>query len=217
MESSEVKWLDYGADNYAGVTWSDIPEEDGRRLFIGWMSNWLYADEVPTENWRSAMTLPRTLELLKTGEDYLVASRPVQELEKIRVASETVGGEDIALSDELVEMDLTPSGEDFSVEFSNPAGEKLILTKAGTSLILDRSQSGLIGFSEPFGKPHTLPDLIDSVSHVRIFLDRSSVEVFINEGDMVMTDIVLPTEPYNKAALTGFQKENTIHYLNSIW
>lgn len=163
------------------------------------------------------MTLPRTLELLKTGEDYLVASRPVQELEKIRVASETVSGEDIALSDELVEMDLTPSGEDFSVEFSNPAGEKLILTKAGTSLILDRSQSGLIGFSEPFGKPHTLLDLIDSVSHVRIFLDRSSVEVFINEGDMVMTDIVFPTEPYNKAALTGFQKENTIHYLNSIW
>jgi fructan beta-fructosidase len=217
VDNSEVKWLDYGADNYAGVTWSDIPEEDGRRLFIGWMSNWLYAEIVPTENWRSAMTLPRTLELVNTGEDYLVASRPVEELEKIRFASETVSGEDIDLTEELVEMELNPSGEDFSLEFSNPAGEKLILTRAGASIILDRSQSGLIEFSEPFGKPHTLPVLIDSVSHVRIFLDRSSVEVFFNEGELVMTDIIFPTEPYNKVALTGFQNENTIHYLNSIW
>lgn len=217
VESSEVKWLDFGADNYAGVTWSDIPEGDGRRLFMGWMSNWLYADIVPTDNWRSAMTLPRALELVKLGEDYLVASRPVQELEKLRNASEKVNGAEIALSGELLEMELTPSGEDFSVEFSNSAGEKLALTKSGDNIILDRSQSGIIDFSEPFGKPHNLPNLVGQVSDIRIFLDRSSVEVFINEGELVMTEVIFPTEPYNKVVLNGFQNENTIYYLSSIW
>lgn len=82
VESSEILWLDYGTDNYAGVTWSNIPESDGRRLFIGWMSNWKYANIVPTENWRSAMTLPRSLHLVKNENEFIVASRPVKELEK---------------------------------------------------------------------------------------------------------------------------------------
>src|SRR6056297_1630394 len=59
-------WLDFGKDNYAGVTWANIPEEDGRHLFMGWMSNWQYANEVPTETWRSAMTIARELKLTKT-------------------------------------------------------------------------------------------------------------------------------------------------------
>ena len=77
-------WLDYGRDNYAGVTWSDIPEVDGRRIFIGWMSNWQYAQVVPTEAWRSAMTLPRELVLMSTPEGLRLYSKAVKELEKLR-------------------------------------------------------------------------------------------------------------------------------------
>lgn len=79
-----VLWLDHGRDNYAGVTWSDIPHEDGRRLFIGWMSNWKYANETPTVGWRSAMTLPRELSLKETSDGVRLIQAPVVEIEKIR-------------------------------------------------------------------------------------------------------------------------------------
>nr|MCU0408907.1 glycoside hydrolase family 32 protein [Bacteroidales bacterium] len=77
------KWLDMGRDNYAGVTWSNIPRSDGRCLFIGWMSNWDYANRVPTVNWRSSMTLPRELSLEKAGAEYLLVSKPVKELSSL--------------------------------------------------------------------------------------------------------------------------------------
>ncbi len=216
VEGSEVKWLDYGADNYAGVTWANVPEEDGRQLFIGWMSNWLYANVVPTENWRSAMTIPRNLELVKSGNQFIVASRPVQELEKLRTSSETINSDQFELKEELVEFELTPEGGDFSIELSNDAGERTILKREGDSLILDRRQSGLTDFSEAFGKVHTAPILFPKVEKVHIYMDRSSLEVFVNDGELVMTDIVFPTKPYNQVNLKGFQTRNNIHYLSSI-
>ena len=75
MEALEEKhpfWIDFGRDNYAGVTWSNIPDEDGRHLFLGWMSNWLYAEKVPTETWRSSMTVARELKLIKEDDKYLI-------------------------------------------------------------------------------------------------------------------------------------------------
>jgi sucrose-6-phosphate hydrolase SacC (GH32 family) len=74
-------WLDWGADNYAGATWSDIPATDGRRLFIGWMSNWLYAAKAPTVEWRSAMTIPRALSLRETTAGYRLFAAPVAEID----------------------------------------------------------------------------------------------------------------------------------------
>ena len=73
-------WIDYGRDNYAGVTWSNIPESDGRRIFLGWMNNWDYGNMVPTQNFRSAMTLPRELRLADNGEHLVVASFPIKEI-----------------------------------------------------------------------------------------------------------------------------------------
>lgn len=63
LEEKHPFWIDFGRDNYAGVTWSNLP--GNRVLFMGWMSNWLYAQEVPTEKWRSSMTIPRDLILKK--------------------------------------------------------------------------------------------------------------------------------------------------------
>src|SRR5690606_13223753 len=59
---STIKWIDYGPDNYAGVTWSNTGD---RKIFLGWMSNWRYASRVPTVKWRSAMTILRDLSLEK--------------------------------------------------------------------------------------------------------------------------------------------------------
>src|SRR5690606_13053583 len=83
-DDTMIRWLDYGPDNYAGVTWSNLPAEQNRTLFVGWMSNWLYANVVPTKAWRSAMTVPRELSLFDVDGTLLLKSAPAKELEKLR-------------------------------------------------------------------------------------------------------------------------------------
>ena len=217
VESTETKWLDYGADNYAGVTWSNVPESDGRMLFIGWMSNWQYAQIVPTHPWRSATTLPRNLELVKKDNGYLVASRPVTEIEKLRKESKTVSGNFFELENELTELILSPNQEDFKIHFSNDKGERVIIEKLGQELKIDRTQSGVIDFSTEFPVIHNAPLHAIGVENIRLFIDRSSIEIFINEGELVLTELVFPTSPYTKVNLEGFSDTNTLHYLNGIW
>jgi fructan beta-fructosidase len=217
-ENDEVKWLDYGADNYAGVTWSNVPEQDGRRLFIGWMSNWDYAQVVPTHPWRSAMTLPRSLELIKNHDGYEVASRPVSELQSLRKSTHAITNESVDLEQELVELELRPIGKsDFELEFSNEKGEKVIFKKSGDSLIFDRAVSGLVDFEARFAKVHSAPLNGLEVKSLRIFGDRSSVEIFVNDGEMVMTELIFPTVPYSKLKMKGIENSGSMHYLNSIW
>ncbi|SNS51000.1 fructan beta-fructosidase [Belliella buryatensis] len=216
-ETTVTKWIDYGADNYAGVTWSDIPEEDGRRLFLGWMSNWLYAQEVPTEEWRSAMTLPRSLELQQHGTDFNLASRPVAELKKLRSKSMEVTGELINLDSDLLEIGLESLGGDFEMVFSNNEGDNLLITKVGDEISIDRSQSGLVDFSDQFPAVHRIPLLGIQVKDIRIFLDRSSIEIFINDGESVITELIFPTSAYTVLSLQGIDPKVQIHHLKSIW
>ena len=77
-------WIDYGRDNYAGVTWSNIPEADGRTIFIGWMSNWDYANQVPSKYFRSANTVPRELKLASNGNHLILTSYPVKEINALK-------------------------------------------------------------------------------------------------------------------------------------
>lgn len=216
-ESKQVKWLDYGADNYAGVTWSNIPESDGRTLFIGWMSNWQYAQIVPTHPWRSATTLPRKLELVKKDNGYVVASRPIQEIEKLRKDSKTVTGKTIDLEFELVETTLYPSQETFKIYISNEKEDSVIIEKTEHSLTFDRSKSGMVDFSPEFAKIHQIPLDDIEVESVRIFIDRSSIEIFINDGELTITELIFPSEPFTKISLKGFRESNSLHYLKKIW
>ncbi len=216
-ESSETLWLDYGADNYAGVTWSNIPESDGRTLFIGWMSNWQYAQIVPTHPWRSATTLPRNLELVEKENGYLVASRPFKEIEKLRRESKTVSGNSFELENELVELVLSPNQENFNIHFSNEKGESFSIEKSGEELKFDRSKSGIIDFSQEFVALHKAPLSGIEMESIRIFIDRSSIEIFINDGELVMTELVFPTSPFTQVNLEGISDSNTLYYLNRIW
>ncbi|MCH7398454.1 glycoside hydrolase family 32 protein [Belliella sp. DSM 107340] len=216
-EGEEVKWLDYGADNYAGVTWSNVPKQDGRRLFIGWMSNWLYANLVPTEVWRSANTIPRSLELFRSGENQYIASRPIEEIKKLRLESKEVEGELIDLNSELMEIELDIVGVDFEFELSNQEGEKVILRKEGDNLSFDRSLSGLTDFNKEFEKIHTAPDLGLELKNLQVFVDKSSIEFFFNEGELVLTEIIFPENPYTQLKTKGFGEVKEIHVLKSIW
>jgi fructan beta-fructosidase len=153
--------MDYGRDNYAGVTWSDVPQKDGRRILIGWMSNWQYAQKVPTEAWRSAATLPRVLSLQKTTQGYRLISEPVKELKALRVAQQakTLTSESWTpklgfkptLSELEIEFEKPRSGK-VSLVFSNTKGEKYSIgyDSESNQFFSDRSQAGDHSFSKEF-------------------------------------------------------------------
>lgn len=241
---NDTKWLDYGRDNYAGVTWSDIPEEDGRRLFIGWMSNWDYAQVVPTESWRSAMTLPRSLHLLG-GEEFIVASRPVKELKALEDRqvnfhgttqdTETAfllsEGNGIKLGipykiDLQIDLDQTTAKE-FKITLDNPTnGDQYFLNFNSSELISDRRKAGKIDFAEKFAQAVHKADISRQMNgsslQVEIYVDASSIEVFLNNGELVMTEVLFPTEGFASAFITpveGNLKINSFSSteLKSIW
>ncbi len=233
-QKESALWLDYGTDNYAGVTWSDIPAEDGRRLFIGWMSNWDYATEAPTERWRSAMTVPRTLTLHRTDQGFRLHSRPVRELEKLRTGHTSVkktsfnGILDLGKrSAGALEIQLTLDMLDaqaVTLALGNVANEQTLFTidrKQGVYK-LDRTQSGNVDFADSFANVQTAP-IVGSASEVslHIFVDHSSVEVFVNDGETVMTAQVFPSQPYTSVRLEseGTVEVNSanLYALKSIW
>ncbi len=209
-----TKWLDYGKDNYAIVSWSDTP--DNRRTAIGWMSNWQYAAEVPTKQFRSANTLPREISLF-TGADGQIyaASVPSPELDALR-GKEIVNVKSAGINKKgktfnlptvndgacEVLLNIEPGKADsISLTFSNDKGEKTVMTYAPDSetLSFDRRESGIVDFSQDFPAVTTTPVFNGGGSlPVRIFVDRASMEVFANDGKGVMTNLVFPTEPYNK-------------------
>jgi fructan beta-fructosidase len=206
-DQKEHLWVDWGTDNYAGVTYNNVP--NGNRIFIGWMSNWLYAGKTPTEKWRSAMTLPRKLTMKKIAGGYHLFNYPVQDINAIVsdktdktlvIAAETnqlISAENFNQS----EIRFTTSSKDFQMKLGNGTNDELLLTMMGEgkTFFLDRSKSGIVDFQEDFAKgiqQMPVPDLPDGQYEVSVFIDWSSVEVFINNGQYVMTSQIFPNSNY---------------------
>lgn len=213
-----LKWLDYGKDNYALVSWYNAP--DNRRTAIGWMSNWQYAADVPTTQYRSANTLPRDLSLFTDREGALrVASAPSPEVNRLRAGLfRKVGSASLsrkarsyalpAADGGICEIDMTldSPAADVEIVLSNTLGEKAVMTYNATerTLSFDRTHSGVTDFSLDFPAVTVAPTFQegDKLS-LRIFVDRSSVEVFAQNGRSCMTNLVFPTEPYSTLSLTA--------------
>lgn len=239
-------WLDYGKDNYAGVTWSDIPEEDGRRIFLGWMSNWQYANSVPTNPWRSAMTIPRELSLKQSPDHLQLFSRPVKELELLRTGeviepehqvltgdSEIQGIQELESSMfEIILAIKTTNGSqfglasDFGFRLENDSAQQVIFgyDVSRKYAYIDRTRSGKTRFSDKFPGIHEAPLEIPLTGEINIhaFVDKASIEVFINDGERVLTEIFFPDQDFNKIILfadNGSVMLTTaeIHELRSAW
>ena len=197
-DDTMIRWLDYGPDNYAGVTWSNVPEEQNRTLFIGWMSNWLYGQVVPTASWRSALTITRELSLFEVDGTLLLKSSPVAELKQLRGEELNIQKGVSNLPSQAVEItaELNDS-ESFSIILTNELGEKLGIMKDQGLISIDRSQAGKHDFHEDFATVHSAP-MSWEAKNIRVFLDAHSVEVFVNDGELVMTSIVFPNRPWKK-------------------
>jgi fructan beta-fructosidase len=230
-----ARWVDYGTDDYAGSTWSGTTP-GGRQLFIGWMSNWDYANLVPTQPWRSAMTVPRTLTLARTPRGDELRSMPVAELAALRTSHNTVGRRTVSNSFDLTAPDSTSGLLDLDVKlntrranrvdlvFSNAQNQRTVfrINNAEHRYEVDRTASGAIDFSPKFASVQTAP-IVGQSAHVavRALLDRSSIEIFINEGEAVFTTIVFPSTPYDKITLESDKgvgiEGSTVYTLQSIW
>ncbi len=204
-EHNDVRWLDYGKDNYAGVSFSDIPEEDGRRIYLGWMSNWRYANEVPTVGWRSQMTLPRELSLRKVRDKYIINQKPVGELN--RYFERNVNIKDIAIHQGESKMynvdepyfelflEIAKGDENqFGISLNHTQTNRTTIeydSKSNT-VALNRDLSGEVAFSEMFSLEQSVSIDDSATLTLQIIADASSVEIFINGGIYAMTSLVYP-------------------------
>jgi fructan beta-fructosidase len=201
-QDTVTRWIDQGPDNYAGVTWSDVPAQDGRRLFIGWMSNWDYGQVVPTQSWRSAMTVPREVVLVQRQKKYELKFVPVRELSSIQRDPTTFTGE-THLDHQFFKISFAVENpeEPFSLVISNDNDEHVVISLNGDTLSFDRTRSGLVSFSNSFPAVHQFNIGEVIVSKLDVFVDVASVEVFVNDGERVMTEIVFPSDPYHHVLL----------------
>lgn len=215
--STETKWIDYGPDNYAGVTWSNTRD---KIFFMGWMSNWSYAQIVPTTTWRSAMTLPRELRLEKAGNELRIASSPVKSL--LPFFSSTIGSKGMGRSPYGLltnvkpsvvpcQLSLTGLKHSFSLHFSNDSGEELLIgfDAKQDQFYIDRSKSGNTSFHADFPIRSFAPRFSRSDTvKLSVVLDKSSVELFGDNGLTIMTAIYFPSAPFTKAELISDKPEN---------
>ena len=207
---SKTKWMDWGKDHYATVTWSNAP--DNRRIAIAWMSNWLYANDVPTSQYRSPNSVPRDLSLFAVDGEVYLQSAPSPELLKLRDASKKrsfrVNGKRtvkdmIAGNEGMYEIELTfkkQNADLIGFRLYNDKGEEVDMQydMKEKKFSMDRRKSGEVAFNEHF--PAVTWTAVEDGKEemtLRLYVDKSSVEAFGDGGQFVMTNQVFPSEPYS--------------------
>ena len=210
---TRTKWMDWGKDHYATVTFSNAP--DGRTVALGWMSNWQYQAVLPTSQYRGANTLARELSLYRSNGELLLRCAPVREMEQARRDAREFPSftfretHDIpSLLDDNhgsyeIELELRSNGaERIDIILSNDREEELLMYYDVTrsQFVMDRSRSGLVDFNADFPAMTVAPASCDGTIRLRLFVDRSSIEAFGNGGEFVMTNRLFPSAPYNRLA-----------------
>ena len=234
-DQRRARWVDFGKDNYAGVTWSGSP--DGRRILMGWMSNWQYANKTPTYPWRSAMTIPRELKVIQTDDEgYKLISKPVNELNVFRGERREISPMSISGYQEVVlERRLDQSEYLFSFEFDQEKPEVFGLewtNQVGDTLKVEYSLEGnhiglyrsghTMSFAKDFGSFQRAPYQSKEKLKIHVFMDWSSIELFVDGGLVVMTSLAFPKTPYETLKLYSLKgetrlKEGAFWELESIW
>lgn len=220
---TQTKWMDWGKDHYATVTFSNAP--GGRCIALGWMSNWQYQTVLPTLQYRGSNTIARDLTLYRQDGELLLRCTPSPEIEKARMQKVSVPSFKVSDSYDLAsllegndgayEIDMTIKNLGASkimFTLSNDKGEKVnmyydIMRK---QFVMDRSESGKVDFSVDFPAVTVAPVYDTDNIRLRLFVDRTSIEAFGEGGKFVMTNQVFPTEPYNKMSFVSVRGNFTV-------
>ncbi len=192
-EHKDTRWMDYGKDHYATVTFDNAP--DGRKIALAWMSNWQYANQVPTKQFRSANSVPRDLDLFEHNGQTYCGVTPSKELLALR-------GQAVSKLPKTCEIVVDVKGST-EILLSNALGEQVVMKydAAKQTFTMDRTRS-YASFSEAF-PVETIAPTYGDIKQLRIFIDNCSIEAFDAEGKMAMTNLVFPNEPYNNIKVKG--------------
>lgn len=210
--STQTKWMDYGPDNYAGVTFSNT---GSRTVLMGWMNNWQYADKVPTASWRGATTVPRELGLKEVNKELYLTSTPVKELNALdgKMSSLTdlavKGSTDLTAKTggqyNTFKLELSaPATADFALVLANEQGNELLIgyDKSANVYYIDRTKSGKTDFEKNFGKRNTAPRLAtDKTISLTMLVDVASAELFADDGLSVLTGVFFPDSALTKLSI----------------
>lgn len=224
---TQTKWMDWGKDNYATVTWNNAP--DGRCIALGWMSNWQYANNVPTRQYRSANTLARDLTLYREGQELYLKSTPSSEVKKARGKKVSIPSFKVSEKHEMVNLFEEKQGAyEVEIVIQNTGASKIafcLLNDKGEKVsmyydlnrkqfVMDRSESGKVDFSKDFPAVTVAPANVDKELTLRLFVDRSSIEAFGEDGKFVMTNLVFPSQPYVKMCFEADKNGYAVKSLN---
>jgi fructan beta-fructosidase len=232
-----VHWVDYGHDCYCALTFNHEPSPDTRHM-IGWMNNWQYAGDLPTAPWQGSMTLPRTLSLAEVGGSLRLLQRPVEQLRSLRGEVFRFDGANVADLDrhlsewrhrtQTFEMETSirlGEAKEITWKLLRGDGEESILgfDVIKNELFFDRSRSATTSFNKTFPSRTSAPlTLYGEPLKLHVFVDRSSVEVFAQDGAIAMTNLVFPKATSTGLSLTtsGGRVDNiqaTVWSLRSAW
>lgn len=223
---TQTKWMDWGKDNYATVTWNNAP--DGRCIALGWMSNWQYANNVPTRQYRSANTLARDLTLYREGQELYLKSTPSVEVKKARGEKVSISSFKVSDKHEVMLFNDGQGAYEIEMVIQNAGSSKIgfaLLNEKGEKVdmyydlnrklfVMDRSESGIVDFSRDFPAVTVAPVNTDKELTLRLFVDCSSVEAFGEDGKFVMTNLVFPSVPYRKMSFEADKNGYAVKSLN---
>jgi fructan beta-fructosidase len=227
-------WVDFGADDYAAVTYNDAP--GGKRIMIGWMNNWNYGGSIPTSPWRSAMTVPRELSLRTINGAVQLVQAPIRQLNELR------GGRAVPLENRPIPSGTTAlpargaavqiratlaggSASNYGLKVRAGNGHETVIgyDRANSQLYIDRTRSGNVNFDPSFPGVHAAPlPTVDGVVHLRVLVDWSSVEVFGQYGQVLLTDQIFPDPSSIGIAAfadggTATLRSLTVNQMRSAW
>lgn len=242
--TQDARWVDFGRDFYAPISWDNVPESDGRRIWIGWFNNWETC-LTPTSPWRSCMSVPRTLSLRPTpdGDELLLVQRPVRELRKLWQTDRRIelATQDVAWPPRPLTRPGQLKESHFVLEATcqlrgaRSCGFRIAtgpqeFTEVGLEheadnhpvVYVDRRQSGHVDFHPAFAGRHETPVRIGRRGvKLLVYVDRSTIEVFINDGEAVISDRIFPTK--GQPVIEGFagddraKLQGVVTPLRSIW
>jgi fructan beta-fructosidase len=222
-----VRRVDYGNDFYAAQSWSDEPR--GRRIWIAWMNNWHYANDIPTSPWRGLFSIPRQLSLRRFREGLRLVQEPLESL--VRFSKSNYYAENAELADantQLAALELDIAVEirvQFEFGTASEFGLRLCIGEQEETVIgcnvrsrelfVDRRRAGESSFSEQFAAVHRAPLAAEGGKiSLHIFLDSCSIEVFPNGGSTVISDLIFPQSQILRLAFYAHEGEVRLNTLS---
>lgn len=234
-ESSPEKpwWVDYGSDFYASTSFSDLPKPDGRHIWLGWLTNWEYAARMPPDRWRGAHSIPREVKLKRFTDGIHLVQEPIAELRVLRGRHTKVERHSVEAANDLLNSkkvhgdtleivaEFSPEGAaEFGLKVRKGEGEETVIgvdTKKQT-LFVDRTRSSSVSFDDHFSSRDAGPITLAAGKNVKlhIFVDRSSVEVFGNDGEAVISETIYPKPASNRIEI--YSRDGRAHVIKmDVW